>query len=494
MRIARLYWSRTILAQRPFPHARHLTKVTRLYCPYAPTALHFSSRSSLSKAMASTQDMGAKGPQTDASAGQSKNVAPSRLVVCFDGTGNHYQGDTSDTNIVKLYQKFDRTDPNQFHYYQPGIGTYSASEKSVNLGPLGRFRERLSEIIDDGFGTSFDQHVMEGYRFIMRYYDDGDKIYIFGFSRGAFTARFLARMISTIGILSKGNEEMVRFAYKSYQDYEIGRGGFKSAAAHQTYMEKFKTTFCRANAKVYFLGLFDTVNSVGTFDTAGPSRYLPTVLKTADHIRHAVSIDERRLKFKPALLAQDQRQNKSDDEDIEEVFFAGNHGDVGGGWPAPGNDIERDEADDPVQLSDIPFAWMISELREVAAKEPTNALVFNANVDVFMENFGGKVKDAQMAPLHDPLKFGGGLTWINVLGWNLLEFLPIKRLELIKRQWKPVYFPPNMGGTRDIPENATIHPSVIARMEANRHYRPSNKGLENLSSRFKTKKPTPSQQ
>ncbi len=313
-----------------------------------------------------------------------------------------------------------------------GIGTYESGQTSVNLGPWGRFREKVSETIDDGFGTSFDQHVMEGYRFIMRYFDEGDKIYIFGFSRGAFTARFLSRMISTIGILSKGNEEMVRFAYKSYQDYEIGRGNFKNADAHVVFMEKFKSTFCRTNAKVYFLGLFDTVSSVGTFDVLSPRRFLPTVLKTADHIRHAVSIDERRVKFKPALLAQDQKKANMEIEDIKEIFFMGNHGDVGGGWAAPGNDIEHDEADDPVQLSDIPLAWMIRELQELDTEDSVNCIGFNDNVNVFLHNFDRKQKEAEEAPLHDPLSFGRGLTRSQVVGWNIMGTLS---KNLSDRQW-----------------------------------------------------------
>lgn len=311
-----------------------------------------------------------------------------------------------------------------------GIGTYDASNKSVNQGAWGSFRRKISETIDDAFGTSFDQHVMQGYRFIMRYYDDGDKIYIFGFSRGAFTARFLSRMISTIGVLSKGNEEMVQFAYKAYQDYETGRGHFKTAAAHLAYMEKFKNSFCRVEAKVYFLGLFDTVNSVGTFDLS-TRRYLATVLSTADHVRHAVSIDERRSEFKPALLAQDPKLKTAHVvERIEECFFMGNHGDVGGGWAAPGNDIERDEADDPVQLSDIAMNWMLEQLDQVGKDDPTNALAFNHNKDVFTQNFRRKRRDAELATLHDPLKFGGGLSWINVVAWNLLGMFSLLSLHM----------------------------------------------------------------
>ena len=300
---------------------------------------------------------------------------PSKLILCFDGTGNKYSGDPSDTNIVKLYQKFDREAPNQYHYYQrellskpfigiisdcfthlAGIGTYVAGEASLNAGILGRFTRSISQTIDEGIGTTFDQHVIAGYRFIMRYYSDKDnirdKIYIFGFSRGAFTARFLARMISEIGLLSMGNEEMVPFAYKAYQDSQMKSDDTTS----KVFMTSFKTTFCRGDAKVHFLGLFDTVNSVATFDVPFQrTMELPTVRETANHVRHAVSIDERRAKFKAALLAQDKKDKKAEattlstDEDIKEVFFPGNHGDVGGGWaPLPGKRTFK-----PVCLEDI---------------------------------------------------------------------------------------------------------------------------------------------
>ena len=140
--------------------------------------------------------------------------------------------------------------------------------------------------MDLGLGTSFDQHVMSGYRFIMRYHNEHDKIFIFGFSRGAFTARFLARMISSIGLLSKGNEEMVPFAYRTYQEHVMGTGRFKDEDEAKKYMESFKTTFCRAKARVHFLGLFDTVASVSYFDNPfAKKKYLPKVAETATHVR-----------------------------------------------------------------------------------------------------------------------------------------------------------------------------------------------------------------
>lgn len=297
----------------------------------------------------------------------------------------------------------------------------------MNTGLWKGFKRSVSKTIDQGVGTTFDSHVIAAYRFIMRYYDDGDKIYLFGFSRGAFTARFLARMVATIGLLSKGNEEMVPFAYKSYQDYENGTGGFKSAKEHQKWMDSFKVTFCRLDAQIHFLGLFDTVNSVGYFDLPFTRKtYLPTVSGTARHVRHAVAIDERRCKFKPALLQQDTKTNKDDGEDIKEVYFAGNHGDVGGGWRAIDDKDDGDECNDPLQLSDITLEWMIRELQDLPAYDPQEKLVFNEHVDMFLKNFSCRMEEAYKAKIHDVLKFSKDTPWMKVIFWNFLgEFYSI---------------------------------------------------------------------
>lgn len=259
---------------------------------------------------------------------------------------------------------------------------------------------------------------------------------MFGFSRGAFTARFLARMINTVGLLSMGNDEMVPFAYQLYQRYEQGqfepppppkdlkrsltevRDGVKDAvkvsidsvkgtltsepsgsnlSEESTETEApppvehfrpkpadaitkqamreltaFKGTFCR-DVKVWFLGIFDCVNSVAVLENP---REPATVLGTAHHVRHAVAVDEFRVKFKPALLHQDVNAFENNKETVKEVWFPGNHGDVGGGWPI----VERpkgfwdtlkkwfssdkqqygtssDPAADDFQLSDIPLDW-----------------------------------------------------------------------------------------------------------------------------------------
>lgn len=284
----------------------------------------------------------------------------------------------------------------------------------------------------------------------MRYYGPGDRIYIFGFSRGAFTARFLARMVNKVGLLSMGNEEMVPFAYKVYQDYEMD--------LHQArdYIKKFKKTFCRdehdpnrkhneneVGIKVHFLGLFDTVSSVGTFDVPFSRKTkLPEVSGTAEHVRHAVAIDERRVKFKAALLKQEINANGHDEnEDIEEVWFAGNHGDVGGGWPAVSpekkalnfwgkcklwiygeeeSDVGGDVGDDSYQASDIALKWMIDELEKLGKKVNGDQILWDESLTTFNANYEKRERDAIKSHLHDTMKFGGGSTLGKVILWNIM--------------------------------------------------------------------------
>ena len=279
----------------------------------------------------------------------------------------------------------------------------------------------------------------------MSYYHEDDHIYIIGFSRGAFTARYLARMLSTIGLLSMGNEEMVPFAYKSYQDYRTCSGRFQTAAGHERFLHNFKTTFCRPT-RVHFLGLFDCVSSVKTFDIPFSKKlWVPKISGTAKHVRHAVSIDERRSKFRPALLDQDKPRikqkkgfwGKTDKkhsdlerrelgqlgdipkEDIKEIYFAGNHGDVGGGWLAKGK-IGKTELEDPLQLSDLALEWMITEIMALPVTKPEMRVDWNEHRDLFLKNFARNNDVAINAPLHDPLAYGGGLSWASTTAWRLL--------------------------------------------------------------------------
>ena len=339
-----------------------------------------------------------------------------------------------------------------------GIGTYSASG-SVNPGFFGSINRNISQTMDSGLATSFDEHVMSGYRFLMRYYEPGDYIYVFGFSRGAFTARFLSRMISHVGLLTSGNEEMVAFAYKVYQDYETGLGNDQEEEAEE-YMKNFRTAFCvqgsasmeqaedeESGIKVHFLGLFDTVNSVGTFDVPfGKQPHLPKVKGTAKFVRHAVAIDERRVKFKAALLAQDNDSSSRDQENTKEVWFAGSHCDIGGGWypqedpslkPRPDTfwgklkqfweslkaektpekaKNKANKADDTFQLSDIALNWMVEELEDL----PDQRLFWSAKKKDFVNRYQKNREQTLIAKKHDSLARGGGMAYRSVLLWRLM--------------------------------------------------------------------------
>jgi hypothetical protein len=393
--------------------------------------------------------------------------------------------------------------------------------------------------LDQGFGTGFDAHVMAGYRFLMRYYESGDKIFMFGFSRGAFTAKFLARMIHTVGLLCRGNEEMVPFAYRLYQRYLAGqiqkfkdkrqgtvydktstKDPVKSKSMQNDEIAVFSNTFCRKekkinhetgevdedNIQVFFLGMWDCVNSVKVLERAAERPI--GCIGIAKYVRHAVAVDERRVKFKPALLAQDIRASAEDPrkdphehhEDIKEVWFPGCHGDVGGGYPAGASkksDKRLHEAKDVdsglVQMSDIPLAWMIHELEQL----PTMIVWRKPLVEKFWQRIHKHKHQALRGAIHDSLRFGSCADWYTVLFWKILgtmvplcfgrlrcanhhyspfpeRFPFLKRWELGETGWKLIGRPLNKGAARDIPSDATLHESLIWRLQNVDEYSPSN--------------------
>ncbi|KAH7196504.1 uncharacterized protein B0J16DRAFT_365829 [Fusarium flagelliforme] len=538
-----------------------------------------------------------------------------KLILCFDGTGNTFTGTNADTNVVKILRKLDRNHEKQFHYYQTGIGTYDVNETSAQKTKLGEIRSSISKTIDQGFGTTFDAHIMAGYRFLMRYYEPDARIYIFGFSRGAYTAKYLARMINKVGLLCKGNEEMVPFAYSLYQralkcdsddrmaaekvkgkvnskvngkghapqdsapnDTEhadentpltvgaatngtngarvtkganatngsnttngesatngvkkpakpvntiIGGDVVESAAtkAAKKEVKAFSETFCRTatgtianheNIKVFFLGMWDCVNSVAVAEANAPAPV--EVSGTATYIRHAVAADERRVKFKPALLAQDIKQPGNKDN-ILEMWFPGNHGDIGGGWPAmaakspqkmgrleklkyifstmkPSNLSEPLE-DDALQMSDMALDWMIREVELVGLKEPESQVRWCHSKDLFKANMNSeplasntKTKLQEFVIegfMHDTLRFGFGSSFFKVLMWNLMEILPfVPRWELddkkgeeeVNQGWMQYRLWPNFNAPRDIPRGSLLHNSLKERLNAeDLKYRPKN--------------------
>lgn len=280
------------------------------------------------------------------------------LVLCFDGTGDSYN--TDNTNVVRLFSALEKgRSDKQLVYYQPGIGTYVSPNvlwsKSIT---------KLFKSIDYILAWYLDEHIQAGYRFLMNNYREGDKIIIFGFSRGAYTARCLAGMLDKVGLLPKSNEEQITFAYQKYTD--TTKGSAQSAAG-------FKAAFSRT-VQIEFMGVWETVSAVGL-----QNRTLP--FSASDRVtvrfRQALSLDEHRVKFKqnpwhkpsPGSQAADADADAGENPDgygtfeqepvrpanVKEVWFAGCHTDVGGGSFV--NSTEY-------LLSNITLRWMITELIE----------------------------------------------------------------------------------------------------------------------------------
>lgn len=206
------------------------------------------------------------------------------LVVCLDGTGDQFDHDNS--NVVHFVSTLKKDDPNQVVYYQSGIGTYDGQ------GLSGGF----SAAMDMAVGSSLGVHVRDAYIFLMQNYHEGDRICLFGFSRGAYTARCLAGMLNKVGLLPAHNVAQVHFAYQFFKD-DSNIGWMMS--------QGYKKTFC-IEVNVYFLGLWDCVASVGIIPRRLP--FTKTSSNRIGYFRHAMALDEHRAKFK---ICRWVRQDKS---------------------------------------------------------------------------------------------------------------------------------------------------------------------------------------
>ncbi|AMD20608.1 HDL136Cp [Eremothecium sinecaudum] len=214
------------------------------------------------------------------------------LVLCFDGTDNTFGPDPF-TNVLKIFRMLEsNNDGSQMCYYQPGIGT------SVSvLGTIkATTRSKFVNTVDSMFAFTLDHHIISAYLFLMEYYEVGDKIFMFGFSRGAFTARVLTGMLERVGLLKRGLEDLAPMAWKLYEAWEYAAQPSQPNYT-TTLIDEFRNTFGRNIAvRVHFEGLFDSVNSCGIIR----DRLFPYTSRSGivDHVRHAVSIDERRGKLK----------------------------------------------------------------------------------------------------------------------------------------------------------------------------------------------------
>jgi uncharacterized protein (DUF2235 family) len=254
------------------------------------------------------------------------------IVICLDGTGNQLKA-RGNTNVVRLFQMLDLSDrERQVAYYDPGVGTFAAPGAWTGVA------RRTSKLLGLAFGAGIKDNLEEAYTFLMQHYRPGDRVFLFGFSRGAYTARGLAGLTHRPGLMKHGAENMVPYLVKAYTK------GDKWSPDDWGRIDEYAETFCvrtdgSTSMPVHFLGLWDSVKALGylRWDPKWPyTRKVPN----ARTVRHAVSIDERRRPYAEYLV-------EGDHPGLREVWFAGVHSDVGGTFT------------DDARLSTIALKWMV---------------------------------------------------------------------------------------------------------------------------------------
>ena len=236
------------------------------------------------------------------------------IVICFDGTGNEYG--ENNTNVVETYA-ICKKNQDQIVFYDPGVGTggweYMEGKKPGE--------ESLKSLADQATGKGLQKNVNDAYGFLMETFETGDRIFLFGFSRGAFTVRSLAGMLYKVGLLPADNDNLIPYAAKLYNiesNLDVAHG--------------FRETFSR-QCPVHFIGVWDTVSSLVM--NAGVRWHSGALNPEVKNGFHALSIDEKRGDFPPCLWLDDKADLVSG-QNIEQVWFAGVHSDVGGWYDERG--------------------------------------------------------------------------------------------------------------------------------------------------------------
>jgi uncharacterized protein (DUF2235 family) len=400
------------------------------------------------------------------------------IAICCDGTGSEISENIS--NVLKFYRclrKTDKATPHQMVFYDPGVGTLSRPD------PWHKLRQDFSAILGLATGYGLDDKVLQAYLFLVRNYREGDQIYLFGFSRGAYTVRVLAGLIHKVGLISPEQANLAGSGLTAYKQlsgddppdpgidlHALTDGGDSDGPLPATKDDRaaqFARILSTRWPTIRFVGVWDTVASV---IVPRPDRlYWPSLEELAytlhdpsvQTFRQAISIDERRCMVR--LKKWDQPQtfmhNRFNDanaepQDILQVWFAGGHSDIGGGYP------EAQSA-----LSKYPLLWMIDEAVKCGlAVNPATVNQLAWGIQRRGSPFSYVAPDVK-GPLHD------SLTW----AWWLLEFIPkaAKYREWPRRQVYFGFYIPD-GELRLIPEGAVIHESVVQRMEEIPEYRPVN--------------------
>lgn len=371
---------------------------------------------------------------------------PRNLVLLLDGTSNEVKSDL--TNILKLYRIADRNEKQRV-FYHPGIGTVPI------VSDWSPATQRAIATFGLATGWGLDTNILAAYCYLIDAYRPGDRIFLFGFSRGAYTARAVAGLVHLIGLIDPDQRNLAQYALKAYKNAD--RQDQLEIAWH------FRRVIGGRRVPIHFLGVWDTVASV--FVRPGLLRlpkqaHLPYT-KTNPSVRcfrQAAAIDERRRMFRlydwssEQVFQPNQFKDLPEEQDQQTAWFAGDHSDVGGGY---------DEKES--QAAKFPLIWMAREAEKRGLEIDENMFRHLAEGEPLPGGRRAYVPPDARAILHDSMS----------LAWRVIEYLPKSRRWkqfLEKSASNGIYFP--RAEPRKIEDGAFLHRSVIDRLATG--YKPIN--------------------
>jgi len=391
---------------------------------------------------------------------------PKNIVICCDGTGNEIN--TNLSNVLKLFRVLEK-DEGQRVYYHPGVGTIGLQST------WGRFKQNVRGVLGLATGSGLDEDTLGAYRFLCQTYESGDKVWLFGFSRGAYTVRVLAALIHVIGLLPPDQIDLMGYALTVYKKAsEISHGSDGNSGNFLNDAWQFRRVAGGYLIPIEFVGVWDTVASVIVPRQDKFLFDLQTLVYTRTNssvkkFRQAMSIDERRRMFRLNRWIDPQKYRPDPfdaatavDQDIRQVWFAGVHCDVGGGYP---------EAESG--LSKYPLLWMIAQAKAAGLR------IDDSMVNHLGWGYPRPHSDHVYVPPSPTAELHVSLTG----AWWILEFLPKRE------KWKewperkcflgwyiPDAEPRPIPGAplTPVPEIPIIHRSVLDRMAQVPSYRPIN--------------------
>lgn len=290
------------------------------------------------------------------------------IVMLFDGTGN-ILGNAHDTNVVKLLRMLDKDRCKQLVYYDPGVGTNNEFPPLGFFAGLVDFFKKLGGL---ALGRGAYQNIAAAYEYLILNFQEGDRIFVFGFSRGAFTARALAGMINMYGLMYSAGLPLIKILVSTYfsPDSEDRR---KFAGDVRKNFSLFRKPL------IYFTGVWDTVETIGSGFLGGVQITNPpgVVDKRFVHVRHALAMHETRCKYRPRrYIPPNFTTQESPYRSFDERWFRGVHSDIGGSYVEDG-------------LSNITLNWMVEQSSQKGLLfADRNAGLLNGNTPLHDETYG----------------------------------------------------------------------------------------------------------